>query len=95
MKKHCFAYFNKLGGFYLIPFFVDQKDEFVKSLHQALFACKKDDLESLLELDLYYVGCFDNEEGKFESSAEFVCTMSPIASEILSKKFGVKEDGQA
>lgn len=95
MIKYCFAYFNKLGDFYGMPFFVDQKEEFVKSLHQALYAAKEDELESLKEDELHYIGSFDNESGIFTPSKEFMCEMSGLCSEILVKKFGVKENGQA
>lgn len=28
MKKFCYAYFNKLGDFFGVPFYVDHKEEF-------------------------------------------------------------------
>lgn len=96
MIKYCFAYFNKLGGFHGNPFFTDlKKEEFVKSLHQALYSAKKEELESLTEDELHFIGSFDNESGVFTSEKEFVCDMSVVCSEILVKKFGVKENGQA
>lgn len=91
--KYCFAYFNKLGDFYGQPFFVDHKDEFVKILHQSLYAAKQDDLETLKEDDLYFIGSFNNETGDFKPEKEFVCSMSGMVSEILVKKFGEKQDG--
>lgn len=95
MIKHCFAYFNKLGDFFGTPFFTDQKDEFVKSLNQALYAAKKEDLESLKSDDLFYIGLFDNESGVFSPEKTFVCSMSGLCSEVLLKKYGVEEHGQA
>lgn len=95
MIKYCFAYFNKLGGFYGNPFFTEHKEEFVKSLHQALYSAKKEELESLTEDELYYIGSFDNESGVFTPQKEFVSDMSGLCSEVLMKKFGVKSDGQA
>ena len=95
MIKHCFAYFNKLGDFYGQPFFTDHKDDFVKALNQALYAAKEEELESLKEDDLYYIGAFDNESGEFKPEKSFVCSMSGTVSEILTKKFGVDEHGRA
>lgn len=93
MIKYCFAYFNKLGDFYGQPFFTDAKEQFVKSLHQVLYGVKQDDLESLKEDDLYFIGSFDNESGEFTPVKEFICSMSGLCSEVLVKKYGVKEDG--
>lgn len=93
MKKYCFAYYNKLGTFYGQPFFVDHnKEEFPKVLHQNLFGAKKEDLESLKEDDLVYLGEFDNETGKFVSDNEVVAVMSSEVADILVKKFGEKEN---
>ena len=95
MIKYCFAYFNKLGDFYGQPFFIDQKDEFVKSLSQILYAAKKEELESLKEDDLFLIGDFDNETGVFTPCKEFKMSMSGISSEVLLKKYGVSENGRA
>lgn len=95
MIKHCFAYFNKLGDFYGQPFFTDQKDEFVASLRQLLFAAKEEDLETLKEDDLYYIGSFDNVSGEFKPAKEFIASMSGVSCEILSKKYGDRENGKA
>lgn len=92
--KYIFAYFNKLGDFFGQPFVVDHKDEFPKILGQSLYAAKKEDLESLKEDDLYYLGSFNNESGELLPSKEFVTSMSGMVSEILVKKFGEKEDGR-
>ena len=94
MIKYCFAYFNKLGDFFGQPFFADHKEEFVKVLHQSLYAGKQEELESLKEDDLYFIGSFDNETGEFKAEKTFMCSMSGAVSEVLLKKFGVKEDGR-
>lgn len=91
MIKFCFAYFNKLGDFYGQPFFVESKEGFTGSLRQALFAAKQDDLESLKEDDLYFIGEFNNETGEFKPSKEFVTSMSGMVTEVLLKKYGVEE----
>lgn len=93
MMKYCFAYFNKLGDFYGVPFFVDHKDGIQEILHQSMFAYKKEDLDGLKELDLYFVGDFDNCTGILTGKKDFVCSMSGMAEEVLLKKFGGKEDG--
>lgn len=95
MKKYCFAYFNKLGDFYGQPFFTDHKEEFVKILNQSLYAAKQEELESLKEDDLYFIGTFDNETGEFVAEKSFVCSMSGTCSEVLTKKYGVEENGRA
>lgn len=95
MMKYCFAYFNKLGDFYGSPFFVDHKEEFVKILGQSLYGAKKEDLEALKEDDLYYLGSFDNEKGELVPEKEFITSMSGMVSEILVKKFGDSDHGQA
>lgn len=92
MIKYCFAYFNKLGDFFGQPFFTDTKDEFVKSLYQGLYGLKQEDLETLNVDDLYYIGSFDNVSGAFTPAKEFACSMSGLCSEVLVKKYGVKED---
>lgn len=91
MIKHCFAYFNKLGGFYGDPFYVREKDEFDAVLRQSLFVADKQTLEHLKEEELYYLGTFDNESGEIVSSKEFYCVLEPIVSEIIVKRFGKKE----
>lgn len=95
MMKYAFAYFNKLGGFFGVPFFVDHKEEFPKALRQSLFAAKKEQLEELSEEEIYYIGSFDNETGIFIPAKDFVTSLSGVVAEVIAKKFGGSENGQA
>lgn len=88
MKKYCYAYFNKLGAFYGVPFFVDHKEGFEQILNQSLFSAEKDVLERLKEEELYYLGEFDNVTAEFKYEKEFVCSMSSMVSDVIAKKFG-------
>ena len=95
MIKYCYAYYNKLGNFYGMPFFVDHKEEFPSILRQSLYAAKKEQLEELQEEELYLIGSFNNETGEFKAEKEFVTALSGMVSEILAKKFRGEEHGQA
>lgn len=94
MRQYIYAYYNRLAGFYGKPFFDNVKpEEFVPGFNQGLFGAPNEVLESLKEVDLYYLGSFDNVDGTIESKNDFLQHLSEIVAEIQAKKnVGVNED---
>lgn len=96
MKKYIYAYYNKLGGFYGLPFVADyDKDVYLEIFQQSLYAQDKKTLDSLLEDDLYLVGTFDNRTAEIVPCNEFLIHCSEYASLVIAKKFSnVVENGK-
>lgn len=94
MKLKIYCYENKLGAFFGKPFYdVLSGNDFLDQYKQVLFGADEETLKSLLEDNLYCLGEFDNITGEILPQKDFICSLGEVASEVLAKKFGVKEDG--
>lgn len=93
MIKQVYCYYNRVGGFYSTPFYLDHDiDKISGFLKYTLFYSDKANLESLQEDDLFYLGTFDTDTASFVGTHEFVMHIGDIATAIIEKKFKKEDD---
>lgn len=96
MICYVYAFKNKLGDFFLTPFYEKQeKAQYLEGFNQSLYNCPETQLKALAECDLYYLGKYDNSSGIhfFEVEPVYMVSCESLINVVLKAK-EVKDNGK-
>lgn len=92
MKLSVFVYKRKSAGFANAPVFTQyNKEQYVEGFKQGINDFKVEELEHFKDLELHYLGTFDNVALTFDliGSDTFVLDCAPLAIQVLTIKGGI------
>lgn len=95
MISHVYCFKRKSAGFAFNPVYsILDKKQYLDSLNQSLYDLSFDELEKYKDLELYYLGTFENVSLKLEVANEFVQDMASLASAAQAFKKKGDENGK-
>ena len=87
MIKYVYSYRSRVAALYGKPFTLElSPDDIQDYLFESYAAFGIDELKTLLEDDLYFVGAFDNKTGVLTPANKFILDVSTLARQLIALK---------
>lgn len=87
MIKYIYCYRSRVASLYNKPFTMDFNPDDIKDLlFESYASFNIDELQTLMEDDLYYIGSFDNKTGLIVPANKFILDVSTLARQLIALK---------
>lgn len=82
MKQYVYAYFDKVAGMYLQPIYTPlTEDDLTETVKRSVL---KDQITGAIDLDLFYLGTYDDKTADFEDGKKFLCHLSDFVPKVVA-----------